>query len=283
MDDRLTTVLLAMFLGMTVLAVLCYTTIFIQPNIPFNPLSPQRATAVADERLAALSTPVPASTPTPDQSYPPTWTPTSTDTPGPTKTATNTRTPTPTKTSTPTPTSTNTPTNTPLPPTLPPTTTPTATPFPYIVVSHSGKNNCADTGVEGVVNGPDGLPIAGIQVQYGEIGVSGSRFIATTDNNGRYGALLVPGSSRPAAYQSHDWYAYIVQNGQRSSETFNFTTDPIYADNPDYCGRESNQNDNNSNNSNSNSLPAGCILDPCSNRSTIQIKVINWQARTVVQ
>jgi hypothetical protein len=259
MDDRLTTVLLAMFLGMTVLAVLCYTTIFVQPNIPFNPLSPQRATVVAGERLAALATQAPVAT----------------TTPGPIISAHMDLHPyrhaRPNQDSHKYPyphayQNINTYTNFnkhvykyTVAAHTPPTTTPTATPFPFIVVSHSGKNNCADTGLEGVVNGPDGLPRAGVQVQYGEIGVAGSRFIATTDNNGRYGALLIPGASKPASFQSHDWYAYVVESGQRASDTFNFTTDPIFADNPDYCGRESNQNDNNGNSSNnSNSLPAGC-------------------------
>ena len=277
-DDRLSTVLLAMFLGMTVLAILCYATIFIQPNIPFNPLSPQRATTVAEARIAALPTPVPQVTDTPNQDYPATWTPTSTSTPGPTKTATNTRTPTPTKTSTSTRTPTSTPTNTPLPPTIPPPPTSTPTPLPFVVSAHSGKNNCADTGLEGVVNGPDGLPMAGVQVQYGEIGVAGSRFIATTDNNGRYGALLIPGASKPASYRSHNWYTYIVDSGQRASDTFNFTTDPIFADNPDYCARDDSSNNNNSN-TNGNDTKPGCIIDPCKNSNTIQVKVINWQMR----
>lgn len=277
-DNRLTTVLLAMVLGLTVLSILCYATIFIQPNIPFNPLSPQRATEAAQARLASLPTPGPGVTATLDQSYPPTWTPTSTNTPGPTKTPTDTRTPTPTKTATPTRTPTPTHTSTPLPPTLPPTATPTPTPFPFIVSSHSGKNNCADTGLEGIVNGSDGLPVAGVQIQYGEIGVSGSRFIATTDNNGRYGALLIPGSSKPAAYQSHNWYAYVVESGRRASEEFRFTTDPIFANNPDYCYR--NNDNSNNGNTNNNNLPAGCVIDPCKNSNTIQVKVINWQSRS---
>jgi hypothetical protein len=151
--------------------------------------------------------------------------------------------------------------------------------LPFVVASHSSKNNCADTGLEGVVNGPQGLPLAGVQIQYGELGVAGSRFIATTDNNGRYGALLIPGASKPASYQSHDWYAYVVENGKRASEEFRFTTDPIYADNPSYCGRDDNGNNNNNANANSNELEPGCLLDPCKNSNTIQVKVINWQER----
>ena len=286
LDNRLTIVLLAMFLGMTVLACLCYATIYAQPNIPFNPLSPQRATEVA---LASQSD-VPGQfipTPTLDQSYPPTWTPSPTRTPGPSKTPTETRTPTPSRTSTatrtPTPTKTHTPTIPPPPP--PPTATPT--PFPFIVSSHSGKNNCADIGLQGVVNGPDGLPKAGVQVQYGELGIAASRFIATTDGNGRFGALLIPGSNESLAKQSKNWYAFIVESGSRASEEFTFTTDPIFADNPGYCSRggENNNNNNgsngngNSNGGNDNDLPPGCLEDPCRVNGTIQVKVINWQER----
>jgi len=284
LDNRLTTVLLSMVLGMTVLSILCYATIFVQPNVPFNPLSPARATEAAERRLAQITPAEPPATPTLDQSYPPTWTPSPTRTPGPTKTPTNTRTPTPTDTNTPTrtptPTDTSTPTLTPLPPTV----TPTPTPLPYTVASHSSRNNCADIGLDGVVNGPDGLPLAGVQVQYGEIGVGGSRFIATTDNNGRYAALLLPGTSRPASLRSHDWYAYVVENGQRASEEFRFTTDPIYADNPSYCGRDDDEdnsnNDNNNDNSVNNGLEPGCTLDPCKNGNSVQIKTVNWQLRS---
>jgi hypothetical protein len=140
--------------------------------------------------------------------------------------------------------------------------------------------------LEGVVNDPSGLPLAGVQIQYGELGVGGSRFIATTDNNGRYGALLLPGSSKPASYRSHDWYAFIVEGGQQASEQFTFTTDPIYANNPDYCGRDdddddntNNENGNQNSNTNENDLDPGCLLDPCHNENAVQIKIINWQQR----
>ena len=285
LDRRLSTVLLAMVLGMTILAILCYGTIFTQPNIPFNPLSPQRATEVAVVNFAQIQQAVAQqAAPTLDQSYPATWTPTPTRTPGPTKTATSTRTPPPARSSTPPRSPCPPPTNAPAPPPpppLPPTVTPTPTPLPYTVSSHSGRNNCADSGLEGVVNGPDGLPLPGVQVQYGEIGVGGSRFIATTDNNGRYGALLIPGNSKPASYSSHNWYAYIVEGGQPASQEFRFTTDPIYVDNPSYCGRDDDDNDNNGNDNNSNdnegSLEPGCAIDPCRVDSAIQVKVINWQ------
>jgi hypothetical protein len=134
--------------------------------------------------------------------------------------------------------------------------------------------------------------MAGVEIQYGEIGVAGSRFIARTDANGRYGALLVPGSNKTAAYQPHNWYAYILQNGQPASEQFKFATDPIFANNPSYCTEDDNDDDGNGNNSNNSNdgngnsdpadeddLPAGCSIDPCRNSNSIQIKVINWQRR----
>lgn len=288
LDNHLTTVLLAMIMGMTILSILCYATIFVQPNIPFNPLSPQRATQVAMARITQVPPQFLFPTATLDASYPPTWTSTPTSTPGPTKTPTSTRTPTPTKTPTSTKTPTATNTNTPRPPTLPPPPTSTPTPLPYSVASHSSRNNCADIGLEGVVNGANGLPVAGVQIQFGEIGVGGSRFIATTDNNGRYGALLLPGSSKPASLRSHDWYAFIVESGQQASEQFTFTTDPIYANNPRHCGADDNDDDDDNSNGNnndndnvdsSNDLGPGCVLDPCHNQSSIQIKVINWQRK----
>ncbi len=48
---NLLTVLLAMIIGLIVLTLVCLLTIFLQPNIFFNPLSPNRATAIAATRL----------------------------------------------------------------------------------------------------------------------------------------------------------------------------------------------------------------------------------------
>ena len=55
LDNQTTTILLAIVLGMTILSFLCYLTIYIQPNIPFNPLSPNRATAVKIWKLEQMS------------------------------------------------------------------------------------------------------------------------------------------------------------------------------------------------------------------------------------
>lgn len=265
LDNRLTTVLLSMVLGLTVLSIICYAVIYVQPNLPINPLSPKRATVRAN-RLIASFTATPLPTSTRETPYPPTWTPTHTNTPGPTKTSTNTRTPTPTKTNTPTRTPTSTATSTSPPPTIPPPPTNTATPFPFVVSSHSGRQNCADTGLEGVVTGSDGLPLPGVEIEYGEIGVPGSRFFSSTDGNGRYGALLIPGNS-PGAYSTHNWYANVIVRGQQASDKFPFTTDPIFARNPSRCDL----NDDDDNND------AGCTPNPCSSNNAIQIKIINWQ------
>ncbi|HXW01364.1 MAG TPA: hypothetical protein VEC93_23340 [Anaerolineae bacterium] len=272
LDNRWTTVLLALTMGLTILSVLCYATIFFQPNVPFNPLSPSRATEVALSMPPEIPTQI-MIVATPDQSYPATWTPTPTRTPGPTKTPTDTRTPTPTKT--PSPTLTPTPTDTPtrVPPTQPPPPTATPTPFGYFVSSHSSDNNCADIGLKGVVNGPDGLPKGGVEIQYGEIGVAGSKFTARTDGNGRYGALLLPGSDKVATFSSHNWYAYVVDNGQRASDEFRFTTDPIYARNPRHCSdlKDPDKAEDKDN--------LGCIPNPCESNDAIQIKIINWQLK----
>ena len=119
-NNPLITVLVALILGLTALVAIYFTFVFFNPNTPFNPLSPQRATVAAATRLARYApTPVVTAV-TVDQSYPATWTPTPTPTPRLTKTPTETRTVTPTRTPTPSRTPTFTPTFTPEPPTATP-------------------------------------------------------------------------------------------------------------------------------------------------------------------
>lgn len=277
-DNRMATALSAMVLGMTILSCICYATIYVQPNIPFNPLSPNRATAVAAAVLQASAAEPVLPQPTLDQSYPATWTPTPTKTPGPTKTATATRTPTPTKTSTPTKTPTSTKTNTPAPPPPPPQPTATPTPFPFIASSHAAERNCADVGLKGVVNDSSGFPLSGVQIQYGEVGVAGSRFTTGfTDGNGRYGALLLPGSDRNNARRAHTWYAYVLMNGQQASKEFTFTTDPIFANNPAYCRAIDPVEEEEE------FMEKGCIMDPCRSNDAVQIKVINWSLQSFAE
>lgn len=275
LDDRLATVLLAMFLGLLVLSLLCFVTLFLQPNLPFNPLSPDQATAIAATSAALAPTVTPTFTPQP--TYPPTWTPTLTPTPGPTKTPTETRTPTPTYTPSPTNTGTPTRTATPLPPTDTPTVTPTPLPPPYFVASHSSENRCSDIKMEIHALDANGLPMAGLTVEYGEVGVASSVFTAgPTNTSGIYGVTLIPGTNRSAAKDPHNWFAYVVENGQRASEIFRFTTDPMWADNPEHCDDNDNDNDNVDDNDNEDE---GCIADPCEDADAINVKIINWQKR----
>lgn len=277
LDNRVTTILLAMLLGLTVLACFCYATLFLAPNLPLNPLSPNRATAVAATRLAAAPTPAPTRTPPP--TYPPTWTPSPTFTPAPTKTPTQTRTPTPTKTPTETraPTSTRTPT--PLPPTDTPTVTPTPIPPPFFVSSHSSQSRCSDIKLEIHVNDEDGLPLEGVFVAYGELGVSGSNFMAGPTNfNGQYGVTLIPGNNRgnPDAFESHTWFAYVVEDGERVSDIFQFTTDPIYIKNTDpECSRAREEGED------ADFDERSCLVDPCESNDSVQVQIINWQRRIV--
>jgi hypothetical protein len=88
-----------LLLVLTVMVLLCYAVIFVNPYVPFNIFAPERAdmptaTAAAAAEMAT-STPVPTSTPV--EPFPPTWTPTWTPT------ATSTRPPLPTRTPTFTP------------------------------------------------------------------------------------------------------------------------------------------------------------------------------------
>jgi hypothetical protein len=122
-----------------------------------------------------------------------------------------------------------------------------------------------------VVNGVDGLPLAGAQVRYGEIGVSGSRFTTRTDANGRYSALLLPGANKEQAIKSHNWYVFVEQSGQKASDEFKFTTDPIYAVNPKHCKDPDLDEDERQR--------KGCIPDPCKTDGSIQVKIVNWQMR----
>jgi hypothetical protein len=87
-----------LFIVLTVIVLLCYAVIYVNPQIMFNPFKPP-AVQLPTPTMAAMGevpTPTPPPTNTPAQPFPPTWTPTATATP------TNTRPP----TATPTPTST---------------------------------------------------------------------------------------------------------------------------------------------------------------------------------
>ncbi len=267
-DNRITTILLAMLLGMTILSLVCFATLFFAPNIPFNPLRPDRATAVAATRIASVPTPAPTNPPVP--TYPPTWTSTPTFTPAPTKTATNTRTPTPTYTPSPTNTATFTRTPTPPPPTDTPTITPTPTPAPCVVSSHSSESRCSNIKFKMNFAGDDGTPIGGFLVAWGEVGVSSRQGVTTepSEVGAPYGYTLIPGENISEAMKPHDWFVYLIKDDRQVSDIFYFSTDPIWANNPLHCFSVEEDDDG---------AEKGCIPNPCENDDAVQVKVIDWQ------
>jgi len=268
MSRSVSIILLSMIIGLIVLLIVCFVTLYLQPNLPFNPLSPARATAMAATRLA--QNPTPTITRTPAATFPPTWTPTGTFTPAPTKTATDTRTPTPTKTDTATVTATATRTPTTV---VPPTFTPVP---PYIFVGRSGgtEGNCANIKMSYGVVGPDFEPVSGYQIEYGEIGVSGSVFLTDeTEFSEIYGVTLIPGTNRSAAQRSHNWFAYLMRDGQKLSKAVLFTTDPIWALPSESCSQTDANDDDDLTEDN-------CVPDPCTSADAANIKHIDFQPET---
>jgi hypothetical protein len=126
----------------------------------------------------------------------------------------------------------------------------------------------------------DNEPISGYQVEYGEIGVRGSVFLTeATEFHEFYGVTLIPGTNKAAAQESHNWFAYLLQNGQKVSKALLFSTDPMYADPDEACtttdntntndNGSTNANDNGSTNANDNN---GCIPDPCTSEDATNVK-----------
>lgn len=274
-SNNLLIILIAMLVGLSILACVCYATIFLQPDLPFNPLRPSRATSIAATLSAQTPTVTITSTPVP--TFPPTWTPTNTATPFLTKTPTDTRTPTPSRTATGTPTPFPTLTPTPL---VLPTFTPEQ-PFDFAARSTGSENNCANIKMAYAVVGPDAEPISGYQVEYGEIGVRGSVFrTEETEFAEIYGVTLIPGTDRASSVQSHNWFAYLVDNDQKVSDAILFTTDPIRALDSERCKDSGSGNGNGNSNTNSNSNNnAGCIPDPCTSTDAVNVKIVEFQPR----
>jgi len=214
LSDRVTNVLLFVVLVMTVLTVLVFGLIFASFS-PENPLV-LGFTGPVDTSAVSPSTP-PDAVPT----YPPTWTPALTNTPGPTATPTETRTPTPTATPTftptPLPTRTPTPTNTP-PPTSTFTPTPSPTPLPWSVDDIETENNCDVVRVLILALDRNGVNMGGVQFEVGELNVTGSRFIITTDANGRVAWDNSPGKTRT-------WFVAPIENGQRAGQLVTWQSD----------------------------------------------------------
>jgi hypothetical protein len=127
------------------------------------------------------------------------------------------------------------------------------------------------------VVGPDFEPISGYQVEYGEIGVLGSVFVTDkTQFSEVYGVTLVSGSSRAAAQKSHNWFAYLVRDGQKLSKANLFTTDPIWAIDSESCSiieAEANETDD----EDLAELLKNCIPDPCTSLDATNVKHIDFQ------
>ncbi len=146
--DKLFDTLSVAMLGLTLLTLLCYLSIAINPYLPFNPFPPRPLTQIA------TNTP----TLTPRATSIPTWTPTNTPT------------------ITPTPPPTFTPTITPTPTPVPPTDTPTPTftptprvtrspyPFTYELTYETPYYGCHWMGVAGTVQDLDGNPLKGYPI-----------------------------------------------------------------------------------------------------------------------
>ena len=106
--SRLLNRLALLFLGLTIVMVLCYGMIFFVPNVIFNPFPPYDLALITLEPTATPApTEIPTWTPTPPVTIPPsptrpTETPTRTRTPRPTRTPLPTETPTPSITPSPT-------------------------------------------------------------------------------------------------------------------------------------------------------------------------------------
>jgi hypothetical protein len=125
----------------------------------------------------------------------------------------------------------------------------------------------------GVV-GPDFEPVSGYQIEYGEIGVSGSVFLTDeTEFSEIYGVTLIPGTNRSAAQRSHNWFAYLMRDGQKLSKAVLFTTDPIWALPSESCSQTDANDDDDLTEDN-------CVPDPCTSADAANIKHIDFQPET---
>ncbi len=150
--DRVFGVLSLVMLGLTVITLLCYVLIAINPYLPFNPFPPRQSVFVV-----ATVTPTSPATRSPVATWTPTATPTATPTPPASFTPTVTSTPAPTTPPTPTSTATSTPAPT-------PRVTRSAHPFTYELVYETPLYGCAWMGVAGTVQDIDGNPLLGFPI-----------------------------------------------------------------------------------------------------------------------
>jgi hypothetical protein len=208
----------------TVIVLIAYAVIFVNPRIAINPFKPLLPTPTLFEGLPATWTPTLTSTPTE------TFTPTLTETPTPTDTPTLTPSTTPTIIP---PTSTRRPaTWTPRPPTA------TTSPITYIVL----KGTCEHSGgtfIEGYVTNPQGEE-SGTRVNLGTSPGSNVVDSRTTGygerSPGHYTFVLNANGAKPGT-----WFVWIVDASGRTisdpSQARVTTNDIRNGDDPNACWR----------------------------------------------
>jgi hypothetical protein len=218
-SDRIMELLIVVMLILTGLMLLCYTAIFINPQVLMNPFPPPIEGGVPVANAAEPTSTVDFGPPT----YPPTWTPTATSTPTPTGTVTPTRTPTPTDTPLPTPTPSPTSTRRPPPPATSTPIPPPPTPYPYRWVEGSAERygDCRFTRVVGDVLDQFGRPTPGVQLEIGSLDTGWTTVVSTLwsgEYYGRYGYQLCTGTCAGL------WYVQVLEGGQPASDRFGFAT-----------------------------------------------------------
>jgi hypothetical protein len=218
LSDQLTTILLILVLVVTMVTVLFYAAIFTN----YSPEDPLRLGVTGGDVPDDVAGAVPATlTQEAEEVYPPTWTPSPTNTPGPTATPTETRTPTPTSTPTltPTPIPTRPPTATSTPePTFTPTRAPSPTPLPWVVDNVETENNCEVVRVLITALNRNGVGQGQVDFEVGELNIPNSRFIITTDANGRAAWDNTPG-------KAHTWFVAPIENDQRAGPLVTWQSD----------------------------------------------------------
>jgi hypothetical protein len=217
LSDQVTTILLILVLVMTMVTGLFYAAIFTN----YSAGDPLRLGLTGVDVPDDVAGGVPTTSTEEPEVYPPTWTPSPTSTPGPTATPTETRTPTPTSTPTltPTPIPTRTPTATLTPePTFTATRAPSPTPLPWVVDNVETENNCEVVRVLITALNRNGVGQGQVNFEVGELNVPNSRFIITTDANGRAAWDNSPGKART-------WFVAPVENNQRAGPLVTWQSD----------------------------------------------------------
>jgi hypothetical protein len=111
--------------------------------------------------------------------------------------------------------------------------------MPWEVASTDTENNCDVVSMRITALDTNGVGLAGVQFEVGEFNVEGSRFIVTTDANGRVWWDNSPGKART-------WFVAPVENDQRIGKLATWQSDDD---------------------------------DVCESDSAIQIYYITWQKR----